>query len=193
MISSLRGTVSHVGPSVVEIVVGGVGYEVNIATGLAAQLTAGSEAGLAIHTVVREDAISLYGFADTEERYTFRQLISVTGVGPRLALSVLSSLSTKALRSAVATNDLDALTAVPGIGKRGAQRMILELKEKMGSTSDPMTSGDPVLSEAREALTGLGYTPAEAREALEAIGSSDAQEQSVQELVKAALKELARV
>lgn len=188
MISSLRGTVGWVGQGTIEVVVADVGYEVHVSTGLAAVASVGRETRLCVHTVVREDAITLFGFETADERASFRQLITVTGVGPKLALAVLSSFSVDGLKRAIAAGDVDALTAVPGVGKRGAQRIVMELKDKMGLPFATDRTG--ALAEASDALSHLGYSTVEVRDALERIPADEAT--PVEDLVKAALKELAR-
>ena len=189
MISSLTGTVSDVAGGTIEITVQGVGYEVNVPVGVAGSVTVGDPIHLSIQTIVREDAFILFGFEDSEQRRSFRDLITVTGVGPKLALSVLSSFTVDGLRKAVAGGDVDGLTAVPGVGKRSAQRMVLELKEKMGMP-DGIEAATGVIAEARDALANLGYSSVEVREVLEKVPASDSE--AVESVVKAALKELAR-
>lgn len=196
MISSLTGTIADLRPvnsaGEVEIDVGGVGYLVLVPASVVSSLKVGEAVRLVAHLVVREDSMTLYGFDSTGQREMFRHLIGVTGVGPKLALAVLSVLDPEALSRAVASGDIDAITIVPGVGKRGAERMILELKEKLGAAAEVAPRSGSKVAEVREALIGLGYTPAEAREALEAISASTS-EAPVEELVKAALRELARV
>lgn len=195
MIGSLTGTIADLralaAGGEAEIDVAGVGYQVFLPSPVLSGLRVGSEVRLVTHLVVREDSMTLYGFADSEQRETFRHLLGVTGVGPKLALTVLCALAPGALARAVASGDLDALTSIPGIGKRGAQRMVLELKEKFAASAEIAPGSGSKVAEVREALGGLGYTPAEAREALDRIdaASSDA---PVEELVRAALRELAR-
>lgn len=195
MIGSLTGTIADLralaAGGEAEIDVAGVGYQVFLPSPVLSGLRVGSEVRLVTHLVVREDSMTLYGFADSEQRETFRHLLGVTGVGPKLALTVLCALAPDALARAVASGDLDALTSIPGIGKRGAQRMVLELKEKFAASAEIAPGSGSKVAEVREALGGLGYTPAEAREALDRIdaASSDA---PVEELVRAALRELAR-
>ncbi len=135
MIGSLRGTVLDraIGGEVL-VEVGGVGYRVAVPSGAVAALEPGGPAFLFTHLVVREDALSLYGFPDREQRDTFEALMSATGVGPKLALAILSAHSPSALRRAVVEGDLDALTLVPGVGKRTAQRLMIELAAKLGTT-----------------------------------------------------------
>ncbi|MGH2811591.1 MAG: Holliday junction branch migration protein RuvA, partial [Actinomycetota bacterium] len=167
------------------IEVGGVGYLIHTPNGVLTSLKAGAEVKLVTHMVVREDAITLYGFETSEQRAVFGILVGVNGVGPKLALAVLSAFDPDALRKVVASGDVETLTAVPGVGKKGAQRMVLELTERLGAGLEAMPSAS---SEVRKALIGLGYTPAELRGVLDSV-TSDA---PVEEQIKAALKELAR-
>jgi Holliday junction DNA helicase RuvA len=196
MIGSLTGTVAEVRPSgsggEIELDVGGVGYLVMVPTSLLAELRVGETIRLMTHMVVREDSMTLYGFSEPDRRQMFMHLLGVSGVGPKLARAMLSAMDPLALARAVASGDVGALTSVPGVGKRGAERMILELKEKLAGPAEIASGSGSKVSEVREALVGLGYTPAEAREALDHIGAA-ASEASVEDLVRAALKELSRV
>ena len=133
MISHLRGTVSGVAPDGAVIDVGGVGLSVQCTPGTLATLRPGEPARVATCLVVREDSLTLYGFTSDDERNVFELVQTATGVGPRLALAMLAVHSPDALRRAVSTGDLNALTLVPGIGKKGAQRIVLELKDRLGT------------------------------------------------------------
>ena len=191
MIGSLRGTVLDraIGGEVL-LEVGGVGYRVAVPSGTVAALEPGGAAFLFTHLVVREDAMSLYGFPDREQRDTFEALMSATGVGPKLALAVLSVHSPSALRRAVVEGDLDALTLVPGVGKRTAQRLMIELAAKLGTTSpDPagVEGGPSARAEVRAALEGLGYGVEEVRYVLDTLPLDG----PVEILLKEALKLLA--
>ena len=189
MIASLTGRILEVSTSTIVLDVCGVGYLVAVPTPLMSSLSVGQEATITTHLVVREDAMTLFGFESTEQKEAFLMLTSVTGVGPKLALSVLSSMTLGALRKAVVSGDVDAFVSIPGIGKRGAQRMILELKERFSvASSEPLTGSR--IAEVRDALVGLGYTPAELRDVLDKL---DEETSEVEDLVKAALKELSRV
>ena len=170
MIGSLRGTVLDrgIGGGVL-LEVGGVGYRVAVPSGAVAALEPGGPAFLFTHLVVRDDALSLYGFPDREQRDTFEALMGATGVGPKLALAILSAHSPSALRRAVIEGDLDALTLVPGVGKRTAQRLMIELAAKLGTEApDPVAAdgGPSARAEVRAALEGLGYGAEEVREVL---------------------------
>ncbi len=195
MIGSLRGVlIDRPAPGEVIVEVAGVGYRASVPTPLLASLGAtGSEVFLHVHTHVREDAIVLYGFAHADERRCFEALLGAHGVGPSLALAILSSLSPAALSTAVLEDDVDTLCLVPGVGKKTAARLLLELKARLdlpsldGSATDP-ASTTSARGEVRAALAELGYGPDEVRTALEAVADSD----SVEEMVRTALRELAR-
>ena len=159
MIASLSGTVTALQPTGVVVRVGGVGLSVQTTPGTKARLRVGEEALLATSLVVREDSLTLYGFADDEERELFELLQTASGVGPRLAQAVLTVHTPDAVRRALLTEDLTALTLVPGIGRKGAQRMVLELKDKVVGVA--AETGSPARAGWRdtlaEALVGLGF------------------------------------
>lgn len=182
MISWLMGEVVRVEPDSLVLATSGVGYQVAVTSKLVGAARTGSSLELHVHTHVREDALALYGFSSLEELRVYKELIAVTGLGPKIAMAVLGAMSPDELREAVASQDLDRLCEVPGVGKRMAQRISLELAGKLGPVADAS------FGEVREALVGLGYTPAEVREALERIGDDEA---PVEVKVKRALKELA--
>lgn len=181
MIASLTGTVVHVSAESAVVEVGGVGIAVQISPALARGLFVGEVASLSTSLVVREDSLTLYGFPAPDDRDVFETLQTVSGVGPRLALGILSALSPDQLRAAVHSGDERTLTAVPGIGKKGAQRMVLELADKLPrpyaevsvDVRDASAGSDQPhwKSPVREALVSLGWT---SREADEAIGSVQA-------------------
>ena len=195
MIGSLRGVLldrSPVGEVLVEV--GGVGYRATVAPSTLASLgDLGSQVFLHVHTHVREDALVLYGFATLDERRCFEALIGAHGVGPALALAILSVHSPTALRRALLSDDVDALTLVPGVGKKTAARLLVELKSRMdvpeadlvpvGALSSP---ADAARAEVRAALAGLGYGPDEIRSVV--IDMADA---PVEDLLRTALKQLA--
>ena len=179
MIASVCGAVAHVGPEAAVIEVGGVGIAVQCTPATLASLRAGESTRLATSLVVREDSLTLFGFATDDERAVFEILQSVTGVGPRLAQAVLAVHAPDAVRAAVATDDVGALTLVPGVGKKGAQRLVLELKDKLGAATGGNSGvvrlpGQPGVGAWREqlraALTGLGWSGREVDEALAAVG-----------------------
>jgi holliday junction DNA helicase RuvA len=193
VIARLRGRLVEVLPDGAVIDVGGVGYRVFLTPKALAALPRGED--VVVHTVtyVREDALSLYGFLSAEERQAFELLLGASGVGPKLALALLSVHSPDALRRAVSAGDADALTLVPGIGRKGAARLLLELRGKLGDgapdlPADPATR--PAYAEVREALAALGYAPAEVKAALEAL-PEDAGALPTQELLRLALRGLA--
>jgi Holliday junction DNA helicase RuvA len=200
VIAFVSGQVAALAPDAAVIEVGGVGMAVQCAPGTLAGLRIGQSARLATSLVVREDSLTLYGFADDEERQVFELLQTVSGVGPRLAQTVLAVHSPDALRTAVATGDEKALTAVPGIGRKGAQRLLLELKDRLGAPTGeavrPAPAGpaaswsDQLLS----ALTGLGYQPREAEEAVAAVTpqAEEMERPNVGTLLRAALQTLNR-
>ena len=176
MIASVNGRVAAVTGEAAIVEVGGVGLAVQCTPSTLATLRPGVETRLATSLVVREDSLTLFGFATDDERAVFDILQSVSGVGPKLAQAVLAVHSPEAVRVAVATEDVGALTLVPGIGKKGAQRLVLELKDKLtGATRGPVVRlpGQPAYAwrdQLRQALTGLGWTAREVDEALAAVG-----------------------
>jgi len=180
MIAHLDGTVSAVAPDGAVIDVGGVGLLVQCTPGTLARLRTGERARVATSLVVREDALTLYGFASEDERNTFELLQTASGVGPRLALAMLAVFTPDALRRAVATEDLAALTTVPGIGRKGAQRIVLELAGRLGSPGDvpisaPAAAGQagtraaPWREQVRAGLVSLGWQAREADQAIAAV------------------------
>ena len=184
MIVQLTGTLVEVLPTHVVLDVGGVGYELGVSSSTAAALPAVGEAGVTVLTrlIVREDAMDLYGFASREERALFDRLVSVSGVGPKLALSVLSTFTPAQLATVVATQDVTRISQVPGVGKRKGQRLLVELEgvfakdaelrglvglEQPSLSVAAPTGAVPVLSEATDALLSMGFSPQEAELALE--------------------------
>ncbi len=195
MIGSLRGRLgARTGDAEVVVEVGGVGYRVSVTTGTAAALgPVGSEVFLHVHTHVREDAIVLYGFVHDDERRCFEALLGAHGVGPALALSVLSALSPATLSTAVLEDDIETLCAVPGVGRKTAARLLIDLKSRL-DLPDLTATGAAVpdgvrsaRSEARAALAELGYGPDEIRSVLEGLSETA----GVEELLRLALRELA--
>lgn len=187
MIASLEGRVTEVGLDAAVISVGGIGYRVMMPTSMLASLSSGDEIALSTHLVVREDSMTIYGFPTRAAEGLFSMLLGVGGIGPKVALSLISALGEEGIRRAVSSSDIDALTDVPGVGKRTAERLALELKDKMGEVAAATTDRSK-LAEVKDALIGLGYTSAELREVLESIGADDG---PVEDLVRKALKELA--
>ncbi|MDI9885689.1 Holliday junction branch migration protein RuvA [Streptomyces sp. HNM0645] len=200
MIAFVSGPVAALAPTTAVIEVGGVGMAVQCTPDTLSGLRVGQEARLATSLVVREDSLTLYGFADDDERQVFELLQTASGVGPRLAQAMLAVHSPDALRRAVATGDEKALTAVPGIGKKGAQKLLLELKDRLGepTVAPGRAVGAPVTQSWRDqlhaALIGLGYATREADEAVTAVTpqAEAAGEPQIGLLLKSALQTLNR-
>jgi Holliday junction DNA helicase RuvA len=177
MIASVRGEVLDIALDHVVIEAAGVGYKVMTTPSTLATLRRGTEARLIIAMIVREDSMTLYGFADAESRDLFSTLLGVSGVGPKIGLATLAVYDAQALRQALADGDVTALTRVPGIGKRGAERLVLELRDKIG----PVTpgggligiSGHAVRAPVVEALVGLGFAAKQAEEATDKVLASE--------------------
>jgi Holliday junction DNA helicase RuvA len=177
MISSVRGEVLEVALDHAVIEAAGIGYRVNATPSTLATLRQGTEARLVTAMIVREDSMTLYGFPDSDTRDLFLTLLSVSGVGPRLAMATLAVHDAAALRQALADGDVAALTRVPGIGKRGAERMVLELRDKVGlvgaTVGAPAVNGHAVRSPVVEALVGLGFAARQAEEATDKVLAGD--------------------
>lgn len=189
MISFLEGTLAEKGAGRVVVAVGGVGYEVAVPAHTLAKLPPqGKSARLFTRLQVRDDGMLLYGFASQEERILFDHLITVTGVGPKVAMAILSSMSAEALRRAIAASDAAALTTVPGVGKKVAARVILDLKDTLGLAGQETVSGP--IAEVREALLALGLTAQEARDALANLAQDG--DRPVEELLREALRSVGR-
>ncbi|MER7953534.1 Holliday junction branch migration protein RuvA [Streptomyces sp. NPDC096030] len=178
MIAFVSGPVAALAPTTAVVEVGGIGMAVQCTPNTIAGLRIGQEARLATSLVVREDSLTLYGFADDDERQVFELLQTASGVGPRLAQAMLGVHSPDALRLAVSTGDERALTAVPGIGKKGAQKLLLELKDKLGQplgtgglvgAQRAATGPAPWTEQLSAALIGLGYASREAEEAVATV------------------------
>ena len=190
MIGKLTGTLSDKNPPQVVVDCGGVGYEVQVPMSTFYNLPAnGEKVSLLTHFVVREDAQILYGFATATEREAFRELIKISGVGPRTALAVLSGLSVGELSQAITLQEAGRLVKIPGIGKKTAERLLLELKGKLGpDLGVAATVADGAQSDILQALLALGYSDKEAALALKALPK----ETGVSEGIKLALRELAK-
>ncbi|BAC74545.1 ATP-dependent DNA helicase RuvA [Streptomyces avermitilis] len=201
MIAFVSGPVAALAPDSAVVEVGGIGIAVQCTPNTLSGLRMGREAKLATSLVVREDSLTLYGFVDDDERQVFELLQTASGVGPRLAQAMLAVHTPDALRRAVSTGDEKALVAVPGIGKKGAQKLLLELKDRLG---EPLGTGGPAIGRAvttgwREqlhaALIGLGYATREADEAVAAVApqaEAAGGTPQVGQLLKAALQTLNR-
>jgi holliday junction DNA helicase RuvA len=190
MIGFLAGKVSGRTPDGCLLDVGGVGYALSCSGATLASLPPdGGKFKLLTHLHVREDALVLFGFATEAERQIFEALLSVSGVGPKVAQAVCAVLAPDQFRSALATDDVDAIAAVPGIGKKTAQRIVIDLKEKMAVPDLQVVNGAPdTIGQARSALENLGYSPGEVRAALAEVASSA--NGNVEEVVRNALKVL---
>jgi Holliday junction DNA helicase RuvA len=190
MIGSLRGPVTHIGSDHLIVEIHGVGYRVIVGPAVLARMRPEREAHLFIHHLVREDLQALFGFASSEELAFFELLMTVTGVGPRLALAITAAHPVTKLQLAIITDDLDLLTSVSGVGRKTAQRIALELKEKIHAAGIAAESGlGTTDSDVVAALESLGYTTAEARRAAAAVAGGEA---GLDARIKAALQELAR-
>lgn len=174
MISRVRGQVLSVGLDHVVIEVGGVGLAITATPATLATLRTGSEAILATTLVVREDSLTLFGFADPQARELFGLLQTVSGIGPRIAMATLAVLDPNQLRAALAEGSISVLTQVPGIGRKGAERLIIELRDKVGAlaavTAESVVSGNgQVRGSVVEALTGLGFAAKQAEQAVDGV------------------------
>jgi len=201
MIEQVTGKIVHKSPTFCIIDCGGVGIGLHISLNTFQKIKNNppdSPASLFTHLHVREDLLQLYGFSDYEEKEFFRMLISVSGIGPRLALTLLSGPATKDIKNAIIREDVAILTRVPGIGRKTAQRLILELKEKM--TTDKELTGIPSISldsnqlqskvsEAIQVLIQLGYKPDDAHRTMNKLSNQLSDEISVEEIIKMALRE----
>ena len=195
----VSGTVAHIEPYLAVIDCGGVGYACRTTSYTLSQIKKGDRAKLLTYLNVREDAMELYGFFSSEELKLFQQLISVSGVGPKAALSILSSNTPANLALTIITGDEKALTAAPGVGKKIAQRIILELKDKLSKGQSISASGEAVsgpavtiipqnkMSEASAALAVLGYSQAEINVALKGV---DMESQTLEQIIRVALKNM---
>jgi holliday junction DNA helicase RuvA len=194
MIGSLRGRIASKTPPQLTVDVGGLGYELEAPMSTFFHLPAvGEEVRLLTHLVVREDAHVLYGFATEDERRLFRSLIKVSGVGPKIALALLSGISVSAFAQCVLNEDISALTRVPGIGRKTAERLIVEMRDRLAAPQAtpgaPVTAAASAEGEAYGALVALGYRPAEAARLLKAVGPGT---HSTEELIRRALQGAAR-
>ncbi|MFI6299873.1 Holliday junction branch migration protein RuvA [Nonomuraea sp. NPDC050790] len=204
MIASVAGKVAALAPDGAVVEVGGVGILVHCTPGTLASLRVGEEARLATSLVVREESLTLFGFGSDDERTVFEMLQTASGVGPKLALAMLAVHTPNALRLAVAGADLKALTQVPGIGQKGAQRIVLELKDRLGTPEETVNAaiagpnaGKPAWREqVHSGLVGLGYSSKDADEAVAVVAPeadvalAEGRQPQVAVLLKAALRAL---
>lgn len=200
MIAFVRGTVAEVSLTSAVLEVGGVGLELNCTPNTLASLREGQESRLPTSMIVREDSMTLFGFLDDDEKSLFEMLLTASGVGPKLAQAMLAVLSPDDLRRAVTTEDIKALTRVPGIGQKGAQRIVLELKDRIGAPTGaglPRAATAPAPSAAwrdqvHAGLVGLGWSAKEAEKAVDAVAPEAGEEPDVAALLRAALRSLSR-
>lgn len=195
MITYLEGKFAEIDPTYVIVDIGGIAYHVNISLGTYSQIKELSSGKIYTHLQVKEDAHSLYGFFEQAERKRFRQLISISGVGPSTGLMILSSLSSEELHQAIVNGDQKTISGVKGIGQKTAQRIILELKDKM--SKEELETGGPIISlqksnnvksEALAALTTLGINKGVAEKVLDKIIKENGENISLEDLIKLALK-----
>ncbi|HEY6120358.1 MAG TPA: Holliday junction branch migration protein RuvA [Pyrinomonadaceae bacterium] len=206
MIAHLSGTLLSKQATAVILDVGGVGYEVSIPLSTFYDLAEpGSEVQLRIYTHVREDALQLYGFKTARERELFLRLISVSGIGPKLGITLLSGMSADEMIASIRTNNLARLTLIPGVGRKTAERLVMELRDKVASLSSaeledepgakpaatPEPTADSVRADALSALLNLGYQRAAAEKAIGAIMTED-EEMSVESVLRGSLRRLAK-
>lgn len=198
MIASVHGRVAVLRLDAAVVEVGGVGVLVHASPRTLAGMRVGQPAQLATSLVVREDSLTLFGFVDDDERATFETLQSVSGIGPRLALAMLAVHDPEALRAAVATDDLTALRKVPGVGLKGAQRMALELKDKLGAPRSAAGAAPQPADlagwhgQVRDALVGLGWAAKAADDAVEKVSPAPGEPVDVPAVLRAALQRLGR-
>ena len=201
MIGRIRGNLVHKQPPVILIEVGGVGYEIQVPMTTLFQLPElGSEVSLVTHFVVREDAQLLYGFAEERDRSLFRQLIKVSGVGPKLALTILSGMDSTSFVRCVQRDDISSLVALPGVGKKTAERLLVEMRDKLKDWLGQLEQDLPIpgsagvespsdrVADAEGALIALGYKPAEAAKVVASVNDDTVADS--EELIRRALKSM---
>jgi len=197
MIAFVRGRVAAVTLSSAVLEVGGVGLELQCTPGTLAGLRIGTEATLPTSMVVREDSLTLFGFSDEEEKGLFELVQTASGVGPKLAQAMLAVLSPDGIRRAIAADDVKTLTKVPGIGQKGAQRIILELKDRVGQPSAGRPVATPPATEpwrdqVSQALIGLGYNAKDAGKAVDAVSDQAGETPDIAMLLRAALRTMSK-
>ena len=190
MISSISGTVKSTSISSIVIEVGGVGILVQLPVRVAAQMQVGKVANLHTYLIVREDALTLYGFVDLVDRDFFELLLSVTGIGPKVAQSILAASEASVIANAIVSSNLKSLESVPGLGKKGAQRLVLELKDKAANFAGGNVSAKlSITNQVENALQGLGYSAKESGAMIAQIaGSEKIENLNAAEILKLALK-----
>ncbi len=200
MFYHLEGNIAELGPNLAVVDCGGIGFALNTSSHSLSQLKVGSRVKLYISEAIGENNFDLYGFCQKEEKRCFDMLVSVSGIGPKAALSILSYNTPEGLALAIMSDDLKALTAAPGVGKKIAQRVILELKEKMGKESSSLdfsasfspvsvNSSEKAVNDAMAGLTVLGYSSAEITPVLKQIDSSG---MSAEQIIKMVLKQMVK-
>ncbi|HTZ45617.1 MAG TPA: Holliday junction branch migration protein RuvA [Jatrophihabitans sp.] len=200
MIASVHGRVAAVGPDGAVVEVGGVGLAVSCSPGTLARLRVGESARLSTSLVVREDSLTLYGFADDDERGLFELLQTANGVGPKLAQTILGVYPPREVRRAIATGDYPALVKVPGIGRKGAEKIVVELRDRIGAIDggEPaaatagVTAIAPWRDQVLHALSGLGFTGKEAGEAIDAVAEESEDNPEVAVILRRAIQRLGR-
>jgi Holliday junction DNA helicase RuvA len=198
MISFVRGQVAAITSSSVVIDVGGIGIDLQCSPTTLGSLRVGNQATVSSRMIVREDSLTLYGFADDDEREVFDVLQTVSGVGPRLGLAILAAMTPDQIRHAVATEDLVALTKVPGVGRKGAQRMVLELKDRLGPAGYVPTAQHAAQvsgswqPSVHAALVGLGWNPKDAEAAIASVASDAPDDLDVGTALRLSLQRLDR-
>jgi holliday junction DNA helicase RuvA len=190
MISSISGTVKSTSISSIVVEVGGVGILVQMPVRIAAQMQVGKLVNLHTYLIVREDALTLYGFVDLVDRDFFELLLSVTGIGPKVAQSILAASEASVIANAIVSSNLKSLESVPGLGKKGAQRLVLELKDKAANFAGGNVSAKlSITNQVENALQGLGYSAKESSSMISQIaGSEKIENLSAAEILKLALK-----
>jgi Holliday junction DNA helicase RuvA len=200
MIASVHGRVAAVGPDGAVVEVGGVGLAVSCSPGTLARLRVGEPARLSTSLVVREDSLTLYGFADDDERGLFELLQTANGVGPKLAQTILGVYPPREVRRAIATGDYPALVKVPGIGRKGAERIVLELRDRIGAIDGGdssaalagVTAIAPWKDQVLHALASLGFSGKEAAEAIDAVAADSSDNPEVPVILRRAIQLLGR-
>lgn len=196
MISSLRGRLIQKNPTRLVVDVNGIGYGINIPLSSYQQVgSLGSEVHLLTHLHVREDILQLYGFTTEEERELFQMLVAISGIGPKMALSILSGISVEDFQRAIVSNNVDVLVSISGIGRKTAQRLIVELKEKFGDVGEDLSAVTPtqqaeatLVEEAVLALVSLGYKRVKAKAAVQKVLETGSEPLAVEEVIKRALR-----
>ncbi|MGZ8811361.1 MAG: Holliday junction branch migration protein RuvA [Thermoanaerobaculia bacterium] len=196
MIGYLEGSLKQLQATRALVMAGGVGYDVRISLSTYSRLEGKRDVALEIYTHVREDTLALYGFATTEEKLAFEKLISISGIGPTLAQKILSGIDAPDLADAIARGDARKLSTIPGVGKKTAERICLELRDKLVlpsvSTARPVVTRSTVDDDVQSALVNLGYRPKDAEGAIDAARKDVGGEAELSALLRAALRQLTR-